>query len=682
MASQSNAETSGACYLNRPKLMRGQSAPPAATRQKTRKSRPRPGNQEINKLTERRNLQIASLMLVALVLICYANSLGNEFVFDDLQVVLVDGRPDHLVRMLTSSYRPLRNLSYAMDFVIWGARPLGFHVTNIAIHAANTILVFWLVRRLTGNRLIASFLAASLFAVHPIQTDAVTYISGRRDVLFALFYIGAFHAYLSYAMKRSLKYFGLFLVLWVLSLMSKEMAVSLPVVVFAWNFCDGWVEQNGSWFRSSTEAARKAFTADKWLYIGLGAAAGAYAWYQTYSVGASLRAGFAGLRYWGGGAYETALTMTRVHAWYLKQLVFPTPIAQYYGAFDVSTSLLDWRVLMSSALIALVLAAAFASLKKDRLIAFAIFSYFAILLPVSQIVPHHELVADHYLYLPMMSFGLLAGIVTERIGGRSRFTRQLAYAAAGAWIIVCCLMTVTRNGDWKDEFTMWKANYEAVPDSPRAAYNLGNQYLERDPKKAEALLREALADDPGYMLTYVTLGQMLVSLNRTREAEDVIQKGFAASKRTDEYSFVQQPLWFQSKLTMLLGGVRWQEGDRANGERLLREAINLYASNLESYEVLANCYHMVDLSKEAGVLEEALEIEPAAYDLQARLVSVLLEDRKFTEALPYLAQMSLLNPSEGACKKADRYIAAARKAMPDAAAYAEALRAAARACEK
>ena len=451
--------------------------PARAKAVKARSGSPR---QETNKQTERRNVQIAALVLVALVLVCYANSLGNGFVFDDLQVVLVDGRPRsfaHLLQMVTASYRPLRNLSYALDFGIWGASPFGFHVTNILIHSANTVLVFWLVRRISGNLLIASFFSAALFAVHPIQTDAVTYISGRRDVLFSLFYIAAFHSYLSYRKSRSLKYFVLFLFLWALSLMSKEMAVSLPVVIFAWNFCDAWGEQTGSFPKRSIEAVRKAFVSDKWLYIGLCAAAVGYGLYQTYWVGASLRAGYAGLHYWGGDLFKTALMMMRVHAWYLKQLVYPTPIAQYYGAFDVSTSLLDWRVLSSLVLVVSVLVAAFALLRKNKLMAFAIFSYFGMLLPVSQIIPHHELLADHYLYLPMMSFGLLVALVTERIAAKSNQTRQVAYVVAGALIVAFSLATVSRNKDWIDEFAVWNANYEAVPNSPRAAYNLGNQYL-------------------------------------------------------------------------------------------------------------------------------------------------------------------------------------------------------------
>jgi len=664
--------------------MKSQKARPKPERKKAAKARSGARKHEAGNLTERRNLQIAVLALVALVVICYANSIGNAFVFDDLQVVLIDGRPtsfSHLMRMLTSSYRPIRNLSYALDFGIWGASPFGFHLTNIIIHAANTVLVFWLVRRISSNRGYLPFVAAAIFAVHPIQTDAVTYISGRRDILFSLFYIASFHAYLSFRKSRSPKHAGLFVGLWVLSLMTKEMAVSLPAVIFVWNFCDAWSDQTGSTLRRSVEAGKRAFAADKLLYIGLIAAAAGYAWYQTYLVGASLRSGYAGLRYWGGGFMATALTMMRVHAWYLKQLVLPTPIAQYYGAFDISTTLLDWRVLASLVLIVAVLAAAFALLSKNKAMAFAIFSYFAILLPVSQIIPHHELLADHYLYLPMMSFGMFIALVSERFAV-SKANSQFIYAAAGGLILVFSVMTVLRNNDWKDEFTLWQANYEAVPNSPRASYNLGNQYLERDPKKAESLLREALASDPGYLLTYVTLGQILVSQNRTREAEELIRQGFTWADNKSGDSFVQQPLWFRSKLTMLLGGAKWQQGDRAQGEQLLREAIALYPANLESYEVLANCYASVDRSKEEGVLKEAVAVAPGAYDTQARLVSLLIENKRFAEALPYLVQMSQLKPAAGECNKAQKYTSALRSATSGAGEYAEALRAALRACER
>src|SRR6185503_6187820 len=103
-------------------------------------------------------------------------------------------------------------------------------------------------------------------------------------------------------------------------------------------------------------------------------------------------------------------TVLRVHAWYLKQLIFPTPIVQYYGAFDISTTLLDWRVILAFLVVGGVIVAGFVQLDRNKIIAFAILSYFVMLLPVSQIIPHHELLADHYLYLPLMSFGLFVAV--------------------------------------------------------------------------------------------------------------------------------------------------------------------------------------------------------------------------------------------------------------------------------
>src|SRR3989441_12974604 len=145
---------------------------------------------------------IAVVSLVVIVFLCYANSLGNEFVFDDFLLVLGNKRIQIInSSLLLNSYRPIRDISYAIDYAIWGERAFGFHLTNLVIHAANVLLVFVLIRRFAESLLTAT-LAALIFAVHPIQTDAVTYISGRRDLLFTFFYLLAFHSYLTYYRKR------------------------------------------------------------------------------------------------------------------------------------------------------------------------------------------------------------------------------------------------------------------------------------------------------------------------------------------------------------------------------------------------------------------------------------------------------------------------------------------------
>ena len=612
-----------------------------------------------------RTLYLAVGALVVVVFAVYANSLAGEFVFDDQYLVLVYSRPrslSHLFEMMMDSYRPVRNLSYVLDYLVWGARPFGFHLTNVLMHAANAALVFLLARRLTLGAA-AAFLTALIFAVHPMQTDAVAYISGRRDVLFTLFYLAALHCYLTYHARRRFRFFALFLLCWACSLMAKEMAVSLPLLIFLWNFCDRWGAEPGAWLHRTARAARHAFGKDRWLYLVLAVTGAAFVWYLLFVRHASGRADSSGLHYWGGSFWATALTVVRVQAWYLKQLIWPTPIAQYFGAFDLSTSLADWRVWASLVLVGSAVAAGFVLLGRHRLMAFAVLSYFALLLPVSQIIPHHELLADHYLYLPIMSFGLLAALLVERLATGSRRARQFAYAAATLAAVLFGVMTIIRNGDWQNELSVWQANYAAVPHSPRASYNLGAQYAgRRELEKAEPLLQQSLADDPSFEPAYLALARVYVIQKRTAEAEDLIQRGMTLVDDDARSYIMRNPSLMKSQFTTVLAAAKWEAGDKPALEPLLRQAIALYPPNPSPYEALANFYHDHDRAGEADTLREAIAAVPSAYDLRARLASLLVEARQYDEALQRLQQMLELDPSAGECYKARPYLTAARAA--------------------
>src|SRR5437868_4493167 len=495
------------------------------TRVGTARSGERPGARDT-----RRQLYIAVTVLAIVVFACFANSLANDFVFDDKALIL-DNRLlrslANLPRMLTSSYRPLRDVSHAFDFALWGENAAGFHLTNILIHLANSLLVFTLIRRLAGDFQVA-LIAALVFAVHPIQTDAVTYISGRRDILFSLFYLASFHCYLSYKASGSRRYFGLYIGGWALSLMAKEMAVSLPAFIFICNFCDAWREQSGAWPRRLWGALRAAFRRDRWLYIALMVAVLAYAWYMIFIKRGSVLARD-GFKYWGGSFYTNLLLILRVQAWDLKQLVWPTPMVQYKGAFDITTTALDWRVLVSLATVAATLTGGLLALNRHRLMAFAILSYFVLLLPVSQIIPHHELLADHYLYLPIMSFGLLVGLIVQQLAARGSNARKIAYAATATALVALALMTVLRNRVWKDDLTLWQRNYKEVPNSIRAVSSLAKAYAPVNPGWSEELYRRCVDIDPAYWHAYYSLALLNRSREKAHEVEALIRNGLTLS---------------------------------------------------------------------------------------------------------------------------------------------------------
>lgn len=588
------------------------------------------------------------LTLSAATLLCYANTLTNGFVFDDHDLVLGNKllrSISNLPRIAFNSYRPARDISYVIDFAVWGERPLGFHLTNVLLHTANTILVFFLMLRVS-DRILCAGIAAAIFALHPIQTDAVSYISGRRDLLFTVFYLASFMNYLKYRQSKAIRYFLLFLGCWGISLLSKEMAASLPSLIYLWNFCDAWREESGSWAKRTTGALWEAFRRDKWLYVGLVVAGLLYAGLMIFVRRASIRAGAGGFDYWGGSVYSTMLTVARVHAWYLKQLVYPTPIAQYFGAFDISDSILDIRVIGSLTVVITLVVLSFTQLRRRWLISFALVSYFALLLPVSQIVPHHELLADHYLYLPMASFGLLVGLVVELFSRKGRRLRMLVYGLTVVAIVTMATLSMLRNRDWKDDLAVWQANYEAVPNSPRAAYNLAAHNLGRNPRRAEELFKRSLELDPTYAPTYTSLAQLYLSQNRLAECEALILGGLGLPDDKLRSFITRQPRRFRSQLTTVLAIVKGKRGETAKAEDLLWKAIEIFPANVEPYSALANVYHDKDRAKEISMLEKAVAANSFVYEVLHRLTFILVEDRKYDQAIPHLNQILRLVPAD------------------------------------
>lgn len=596
-------------------------------------------------LTPSQQHYLSLAVLLMAVLSVYANALQNGFVFDDINHIVKNTilrEASNIPRILIASYRPIRDLSHVLDFAIWGENAFGFHLTNIIIHAVNTLLVFFLVRHVIGLAL-PSVLAALIFAVHPLQTDAVTYISGRRDILFSLFYLSSFLCYLRYRRGGKKRYFGLFLGFWALSLMSKEMAASLPIFIFAWNFCESWPGGGSPYWRRLLLAARSALARDKWLYLAVALLVPAYAYYMVFIKGGSTRVVAGGFNYWGGSFYTNMLTAFRVHAWYLKQLVFPTPIVQYYGAFDIATTLSDWRVIVSLVVVMAVFAAGLLLLDRDRRVSFAIFSYFVLLLPVSHIIPHHELLADHYLYLPLMSFGLLVGLVAHTAATRGR--AKIVYGVVGAAVLTFAIMTVARNPIYKDNFTLWQENYREVPNSIRAAYSLAGLYANSYPQKAIDLYKKCVELDPSYSPAYVSLAVILQSKEKAREAEQIIRRGLALPDSQVISPANPHPREFRSELTTALALARGNQGDNQDAERLLWEAISINPTNHQPYTLLASFYRTRDRNKEFDVLNRQLAVNPGSTQALEDVSNLLIEQKRFDEAIPYLERLLALNPN-------------------------------------
>ena len=182
--------------------------------------------------------RLAIGVAVLLAGLVYVNALDNPFVYDDRRLIVENRsiRPPLNLQavVLREVARPAVNISYAIDRVLWGPSPAGFHVTNVLLHMLNVALLFEFVRRGTG-RIVSAFLAAALFAVHPMMTQAVGYISGRAEVLCTTFVLMALAAARRWMLGGRGVWLAATFGLWMLALASKETAVMFVAAAFVYD---------------------------------------------------------------------------------------------------------------------------------------------------------------------------------------------------------------------------------------------------------------------------------------------------------------------------------------------------------------------------------------------------------------------------------------------------------------
>jgi tetratricopeptide (TPR) repeat protein len=391
-------------------------------------------------------------LLFAITALAYLPSLAGPFQFDDYNVI-VDYPTVHSFGLLAeragAGVRAVLKASYALNWTV-DARPFGFHLVNLLLHATNAVLVFFLGKQIRGRDRNSSegaaLVAALLFALHPMQTEAVTYISGRSSSLMATFYLGSMLAYL--AGRAWPVSAGLF----VLALATRETAVTLPAALVLVEMCRGtpWREiarrQAAHWLILAAAGAVILFTPRYFALIAYG--------FHSRSLADNL------LTQIGGIAYL---------AWHLVTL-------QGLNIDPALPAVTQWtaELLFQAAGLLALLVLGMYNLRRRPSLAFGVLWFFLQLAPTNSLVPRLDVANDRQVYLACWGLFLAIAVQVASLDLRRPVARAMAAAAA----VVLLLASVIRQLDYRDEITLWEAAAREAPWNARAHNNLGYAYYQ------------------------------------------------------------------------------------------------------------------------------------------------------------------------------------------------------------
>lgn len=407
----------------------------------------------------------------------YANSISGVFQFDDYNVIVFNLRVHSLLswwKDSASGIRQLLKLTYALNWLA-GPSAIGFHIFNIVCHAVNSLLIYHLTKRFIDNIPI-SFITALFFAVHPIQTESVTYISGRSSSLMAVFYLASLLAYTR--IDGSSKWggrWGIFSAfLFLLAILTKEVGLTLPFALVLWEllknkrairFIDMFKRQVFHWF---------VFFASMSVFFFYTR----YAKLITYSM--DIRPLKSNLL-----SQLNGIATTVSHYILVNRLnIDPDlPILNEWNLTLVIVFVFLCLVFVLAVVCLILSRAGQPKIKHSTLntasglFAFSIFWFIIQLLPTSTIVPRIDIINERHFYLAGWGIFLLfsAGIVWffTRIINNLRWMWVISIAL----VVVLGGYTISRNNTYKTEITLWEDTVRKSPDKARGYNNLGYAYF-------------------------------------------------------------------------------------------------------------------------------------------------------------------------------------------------------------
>jgi tetratricopeptide (TPR) repeat protein len=549
-------------------------------------------------LSQSKNQRLVAIFLIMILgFIVYANSLRGGFIWDDNQLIRdnLSIRSRHnLPKLFTGAmymgstgegifYRPLQMFTYAMDYSLWGLNVKGYHLTNAVLHILVALTVYWLINILfcDGN---LALLVSLLFATHPIHTEAVAYISGRADILAALFIIlSIIVLYKNQISSRNTKMRCFLLVTYIFALLSKEYSLITPAFLILCSYM----------FKNKLPV--KYF-----LYV-----------LAVTIIYILVRVNIPDLQF-----YPIKVTSTFIQrmpgffaaiAEYVRLLIFPFNLHMEYGLKIFGFK--DPRVIFGCIILFTSLTYAFKKRKSNKLLSFSIFWFFIALLPVSNLYPINAYMAEHWLYLPSLGFFLI-------LANGLNSLYKIKYRPAAIVLIILILsyysfLTIRQNTYWREPLAFFRRTMVYVPGSPRICHELAKEYAAIGrTREAIELYKHSIELNPDFAISYNDWGIECIKIGNVQEAVYLFKKA----------------LDIDSSLIWTFYNIANAFHEMNNNEEAIawyKKAIGANPNISEAYYGLGQIYEDMGKKEESiGMYRKAMVIDPSYLLVYVRLVSL------------------------------------------------------------
>ncbi|MFQ5427558.1 MAG: tetratricopeptide repeat protein [Thermodesulfobacteriota bacterium] len=626
-------------------------------------------------MLKKRVKNLAPLALLVLVALIYSNVMGAPFIFDDLKYIVGNAFLRDLSNFQhISGTRYVVFFSFALNYVAGGLGPGGYHLVNIAIHGLNSIVVYFLVRALfetpscssgagqaaheeggagmeaTGAGFWIAITTALIFAAHPLETEAVAYVSQRFASLVALFYLLSLYCYVRSRFfilaRKAVPGLALFVLAFILGLLaqkSKETAFTLPLLIILTEFF--FFQRGASTLKDKGGLLVLPFFA-LFAVIPL----------ELFSRSGAVTEGIAGkLRLLQLEELATLsrsdylLTQFRVIVTYIRLLFFPLGQSGDYD-YTIYKSFFTAPVFFSFIFLLIVFVLGiYLALRSARtrsalglMAGFGILWFFITISVESSIVPIKDVIFEHRVYLPSAGFFLCITSLYFYLAERGvRAGRSGRGHARGVLIVpliivlILSVLTYSRNRVWTSDMLFWSDVVSKSPQGARGYNNLGNVYFNRgNIPEAMKHYRRAITIDKEYYEAYNNLGSAYLELNQGERALELFKRALAL-----------RPDYVDAAANRALVLVTLNRPEEAL--RVARIALGLRSDFSGTHGAMGMA--LVDLGRvDEGIrhLQEALRLDPASGDALNNLGLALMRAGRFAEAVAALEKAAALRPSD------------------------------------